>query len=163
EAVIGYLSAAIEWAQRQGDEDAWRLWWEDPAAKSFYFIGKDNITFHTIIWPGLLMAYGGLDPPFDVPANQYVHIAGAKTSARTRPHLGRLDPGLSRPLRPRPASLLPRGHDAGDAGLGVLVGRVRPSQQRRAGRHLGQPRQPRAYLHLPQLRGPHPGAGRADR
>jgi methionyl-tRNA synthetase len=80
EAVIGYLSAAIEWAQRQGDEDAWRAWWQDPAAKSYYFIGKDNITFHTIIWPGLLMAYGGLNLPFDVPANQYVNIAGAKTS-----------------------------------------------------------------------------------
>src|SRR6187431_2655833 len=59
DAVIGYLSASVEWARRSGDPDAWRAWWNDEAAKSFYFMGKDNITFHSQIWPAELLAYGG--------------------------------------------------------------------------------------------------------
>ncbi|MCB0978654.1 MAG: class I tRNA ligase family protein, partial [Acidimicrobiales bacterium] len=51
DAVIGYLSASIEWARRSGDPDAWRQWWNDSAAESYYFQGKDNITFHAQIWP----------------------------------------------------------------------------------------------------------------
>ena len=81
EAVIGYLSAAKEWAQIQGDPEAWRDWWEDPEARAVYFIGKDNIPFHTIIWPGMLLGYGGLNLPDDVPANQYVTFKGGKASA----------------------------------------------------------------------------------
>jgi len=81
EAVIGYLSAAKEWAQRRGDPEAWRDWWEDPKARTVYFIGKDNIPFHTIIWPGMLIGYGGLNLPTDVPANQYVTFKGGKASA----------------------------------------------------------------------------------
>ena len=81
EAVIGYLSATKEWAQRSGNPEAWREWWESPAARSVYFIGKDNIPFHTIIWPGMLMGYGGLNLPTDVPANQYVTFKGGKASA----------------------------------------------------------------------------------
>jgi methionyl-tRNA synthetase len=64
----------------QGEPEAWRAWWEDAAAKTYYFIGKDNIPFHTIIWPAILMAYGGLNLPTDVPANQYVTFKGAKAS-----------------------------------------------------------------------------------
>ncbi len=60
DAVIGYLSASIEWARRTGDPDAWRPWWNDPAAHSSYFMGKDNITFHAQIWPAELLAYDGL-------------------------------------------------------------------------------------------------------
>ena len=60
DAVIGYLSASIEWARRSGDPDAWRQWWNDPDALSYYFMGKDNITFHSQIWPAELLAYSGL-------------------------------------------------------------------------------------------------------
>ena len=80
EAVIGYLSASKEWAQLTGDPEAWRLWWEDPEALGYYFIGKDNIPFHTIIWPAILMGYGGLNLPHDVPANQFVTFKGEKAS-----------------------------------------------------------------------------------
>ena len=59
DAVIGYLSASIEWARRSGDPDAWRAWWNDPEALSYYFMGKDNITFHSQIWPAELLAYAG--------------------------------------------------------------------------------------------------------
>ncbi|WP_371303310.1 methionine--tRNA ligase [Nocardioides sp.] len=60
DAVIGYLSASIEWARRSDDPEAWRQWWNDPAAESFYFMGKDNITFHSQIWPAELLGYAGL-------------------------------------------------------------------------------------------------------
>ncbi len=59
DAVIGYLSAAIEWARRSGDPEAWRRWWNDPSALSYYFMGKDNIVFHAQIWPAELLAYNG--------------------------------------------------------------------------------------------------------
>ena len=80
DAVIGYLSAAKEWAQRSGDPEAWRRWWEDPEAESYYFVGKDNIPFHAVIWPAMLLGYGGLNLPTDVPANQYITFKGAKAS-----------------------------------------------------------------------------------
>jgi len=81
DAVIGYLSAAKEWAQIQGTPDEWRRWWEDPDAESYYFIGKDNIPFHAVIWPAMLMGYGGLNLPTDVPANQYVTFRQEKASS----------------------------------------------------------------------------------
>ena len=59
DAVIGYLSASIEWARRLGEPDRWRDWWNDPEALSYYFMGKDNITFHSQIWPAELLAYNG--------------------------------------------------------------------------------------------------------
>jgi methionyl-tRNA synthetase len=80
EAVIGYLSASKEWAQLHGDPDAWKAWWQDPDAESYYFIGKDNIVFHTVVWPAMLMGYDGLNLPTDVPANQYITFKGAKAS-----------------------------------------------------------------------------------
>lgn len=80
EAVIGYLSASIEWAQRSGDPDAWRSYWTDPEVKSYYFLGKDNIPFHTIIWPTILMGRGGLNLPYDVPANEFLTFKGDKVS-----------------------------------------------------------------------------------
>jgi methionyl-tRNA synthetase len=79
EAVIGYLSASKEWAKIQGDDDVWKSFWQD-GAKSFYFIGKDNIFFHTLIWPAMLMGYGGLNLPYDVPANEFLTIEGKKLS-----------------------------------------------------------------------------------
>jgi len=59
DAVIGYLSASIEWARRLGEPDKWRDWWNDPEALSYYFMGKDNIVFHSQIWPAELLAYNG--------------------------------------------------------------------------------------------------------
>ena len=79
EAVIGYLSASKEWAKLQGDDTAWQSFWQDNA-KSFYFIGKDNIFFHTLIWPAMLMGYGSLNLPYDVPANEFLTIEGKKLS-----------------------------------------------------------------------------------
>lgn len=92
EAVIGYLSAAIEWAQVAGQKEAWREWWANPEARQFYFIGKDNIFFHTSLWPAQLMGAGEqfgeifsgekykLTLPYDVPANQFMNLEGKKIS-----------------------------------------------------------------------------------
>jgi methionyl-tRNA synthetase len=80
DAVIGYLSAAKEWASMTDDADSWRKWWEVSDAESYYFVGKDNIPFHTVIWPAMLMGYGGLNLPTDVPANQYITFKGQKAS-----------------------------------------------------------------------------------
>lgn len=80
EALMGYLSAAQEWAENLGMPDAWKAWWEDPDAEAYYFVGKDNVPFHAIYWPALIMSHGGLNLPTDVPANQYVTFGGAKAS-----------------------------------------------------------------------------------
>jgi methionyl-tRNA synthetase len=83
EAVMGYLSATMEQAQVSGNPEAWRKYWDkskSPDARTYYFIGKDNITFHTIHWPGYLIAKGGLNLPFDVPANEYLNNRGRKLS-----------------------------------------------------------------------------------
>jgi methionyl-tRNA synthetase len=81
DAVIGYLSASIEWARRTGDPDAWKAWWCDPAAQSYYFMGKDNITFHAQIWPAELLAYGGLNLPTEVVSSEFLTMEGRKFSS----------------------------------------------------------------------------------
>jgi methionyl-tRNA synthetase len=93
EAVIGYLSATIEFAQVCGESKAWHDWWTDPLAKSFYFIGKDNIPFHAVNWPAQLIGAGEwfgkifegtentrLILPYDVPANEFMNLEGKKIS-----------------------------------------------------------------------------------
>jgi len=81
EAVIGYLSAAKEWAKSSGDGEKWRDFWQDNKTKSYYFIGKDNIPFHALIWPAMLMGYDdNLNLPYDVPANEFLTIEGRKLS-----------------------------------------------------------------------------------
>jgi methionyl-tRNA synthetase len=92
EAVIGYLSAPVEWSSLEGSPIRWRDWWTNPAAKQFHFIGKDNIFFHTSLWPAELMGvdkqfmkiFAGeavpLTLPFDVPANQFMNLEGQKIS-----------------------------------------------------------------------------------
>jgi len=80
DAVIGYLSASKEWSQTAGTPDKWQEFWKDSDTKAYYFIGKDNIVFHTIIWPAMLMAYSGLNLPFDVPANEFLNFEGRKFS-----------------------------------------------------------------------------------
>ena len=57
DAVVGYLSAAIEWAAVRGEPEAWRDWWQNPDARHYYFLGKDNIVFHSVIWPSELLGY----------------------------------------------------------------------------------------------------------
>jgi methionyl-tRNA synthetase len=94
EAVVGYLSAAIEWSQLSADSkgEAWLEWWANPASKHLYFQGKDNIFFHTSMWPAELMGAGeqfaeifsgekfSLTLPYDVPANQFMNLEGQKIS-----------------------------------------------------------------------------------
>lgn len=94
DAVIGYLSASIEWARRTGDPEAWRGWWTDPAAQSAYFMGKDNITFHSQIWPAELLGYAGkgsrggapgvygdLELPTEVVSSEYLNVDGQQFSS----------------------------------------------------------------------------------
>jgi methionyl-tRNA synthetase len=92
EAVIGYLSASIEWSQINDQPDAWHEWWTDEAALTYYFIGKDNIPFHVVIWPGELIGVGDwfgklyeerpakLNLPYDVPANEFMNLERRKIS-----------------------------------------------------------------------------------
>ncbi|MFL5626892.1 MAG: methionine--tRNA ligase [Ktedonobacteraceae bacterium] len=85
DAVIGYFSASVEWASLQGDPEAWQPWWvpgkSELPVKPYYFIGKDNIPFHTIIWPAMLIGYGDRNLPYDVPANEFMTMSGVKASS----------------------------------------------------------------------------------
>ena len=81
DAVIGYLSASIEWASNTDDPSAWENWWKDPEAESYYFVGKDNVPFHAVIWPAMLIGHGELNLPSELPANQYLTFKGEKASA----------------------------------------------------------------------------------
>jgi methionyl-tRNA synthetase len=94
DAVIGYLSASIEWARRTGDPERWREWWNDPEATSYYFMGKDNITFHSQIWPAELLAYDGrgdragepgeygvLNLPTEVVSSEFLTMEGKQFSS----------------------------------------------------------------------------------
>lgn len=115
EAVMGYLSAPQEWAELQGDPDAWRAWWQNPDAEAFYFVGKDNIPFHAIYWPALLMGHGDLNLPTDVPANQYVTFGGRKASKSMgvgRPLGWYLDRFETDALRYAIAQSLPESNDS---------------------------------------------------
>ena len=115
EACIGYLSSTIEIMQSRGQPEGWKDWWQDPATRSYYFIGKDNIVFHTIIWPAMLMARGDLNLPYDVPANEYLNLEGAKVSTSRNwaiwvpEFLQRYDPD---PLRYMLAANMPETRDA---------------------------------------------------
>jgi methionyl-tRNA synthetase len=97
DAVIGYLSASIEWARRSGDPEAWRKWWQNPDARSYYFMGKDNIVFHSVIWPAILLGYNGegsrdgkpgkfgrLELPTEVVSSEYLTMEGRKFSSSRR-------------------------------------------------------------------------------
>jgi methionyl-tRNA synthetase len=94
DAVIGYLSASIEWARRLGEPERWREWWNDPDALAYYFMGKDNITFHAQIWPAELLAYDGegdkggepgkfgrLNLPTEVVSSEFLTMEGRKFSS----------------------------------------------------------------------------------
>ncbi|MCJ7518479.1 MAG: class I tRNA ligase family protein, partial [Anaerolineaceae bacterium] len=128
EAVIGYLSASIEWSSLHGESDAWRSWWKQADAKTLYFIGKDNIPFHAIIWPAELAgADGQFDEvfgckekadfvlPYDVPANEFLNLEGKKISGSRNwavyglDFLSRYDPD---PLRYYLTCIMPETRDA---------------------------------------------------
>ena len=94
DAVIGYLSASIEWARLSGDPQAWKDFWQDPEALSYYFMGKDNIVFHSVIWPGILLGINGggdrggapspeigtLNLPTEVVSSEFLTMSGSKVS-----------------------------------------------------------------------------------
>ncbi|MEU0240866.1 methionine--tRNA ligase [Nocardiopsis sp. NPDC006198] len=97
DAVIGYLSASIEWAKRIGEPDAWKRWWQSDEARSYYFMGKDNIVFHSVIWPAILLGasgrgdrggepgpLGGLDVPTEVVSSEFLTMEGRKFSSSRR-------------------------------------------------------------------------------
>jgi len=120
ENVIGYLSATKEFAQRSGEPEAWREFWQDPDCRSYYFIGKDNIFFHTLSWPAELMSYSQAtgetyNLPYDVPANQFQTVRGSKASTSQRlavwvpDYLSRYDPD---PLRYYLSVNMPETSDA---------------------------------------------------
>ena len=112
DAVIGYLSASVEWAVNKGDPDAWREWWQNPAAEHTYFMGKDNIVFHTVIWPSMLLGYGAggelgggrasLELPDNVASSEFLTMEGKKFSSSrnvailVRDFLSRYDPDALR-------------------------------------------------------------------
>ena len=97
DAVIGYLSASIEWAHRTGDPDAWRPFWQGADARTYHFMGKDNIVFHSEIWPAMLMGYSGsglrggvpgepgelgaLNLPYEVVSSEFLTMEGRKFSS----------------------------------------------------------------------------------
>lgn len=99
DAVIGYLSASIEWARRReiaglGTAEDWKEWWQNPEALTYYFMGKDNIVFHSQIWPAELLAYNGkgdkggkagelgeLNLPTQVVASEFLTMEGKKFSS----------------------------------------------------------------------------------
>jgi methionyl-tRNA synthetase len=81
DAVIGYLAASKEWSQKTGKANKWEEWWKNKDAKHYYFLAKDNIPFHTLIWPSILMGYDEkLDLPYDIPANEYLRLKGEQFS-----------------------------------------------------------------------------------
>jgi methionyl-tRNA synthetase len=112
DAVIGYLSASIEWAANRGTPEAWREWWQSAEAEHTYFMGKDNIVFHTVIWPSMLLGYGEggeygagrapLELPDNVASSEFLTMEGKKFSSSrgvqilVRDFLSRYDPDALR-------------------------------------------------------------------
>jgi methionyl-tRNA synthetase len=90
DAVIGYLSSAVEWAENESIPEAWREWWQNPDSTHAYFMGKDNIVFHTVIWPSMLLGYGPggelgagqgeLHLPDEVMASEFLTMEGKQLS-----------------------------------------------------------------------------------
>ena len=102
DAVIGYLSASIEWARTRGDPDAWMDWWQNPESRHYYTMGKDNITFHTVMWPAILMGVGDMKLPDEIVASEHLHMEGKRLSTSrghviyVRDVLDRYDPDALR-------------------------------------------------------------------
>lgn len=80
DAPIGYISSTIEWAEKIGDPERWKAYWLDPETRLVHFIGKDNIVFHALVWPAMLMAHGDYILPWNIPANEFLNLEGQKLS-----------------------------------------------------------------------------------
>ena len=115
DAPIGYISATKEWAKEQGKPEAWKSYWQDEKTRLVHFIGKDNIVFHCLMFPAMLMAHGAYVLPDNVPANEFLNIEGSKLSTSRNwavwlhEYLEDLDPDL---LRYALATMLPETKDA---------------------------------------------------
>ena len=114
DAPIGYISATKEWAREQGDPDRWKKYWQQDDTKLIHFVGKDNIVFHCIIFPAMLMAHGDFVLPENVPANEFLNLEGDKLST-SRNYAVWLDDYLKifnpDPLRYCLANILPETRD----------------------------------------------------
>ncbi len=114
DAPIGYISSTKEWAEKVGQPDKWQDYWLDQRTKLVHFIGKDNIVFHAIVWPAMLMAHGDFILPGEIPANEFLNLEGAKLSTSRNwaiwlpDYLSRLPPD---PLRYALAVNLPENRD----------------------------------------------------
>ena len=115
DAPIGYISATREWSQIKGDEDLWKTYWQNKDTRLVHFIGKDNIVFHCIIFPAMLMVHGDYVLPQNVPANEFLNLEGNKLST-SRNYAVWLDDYLQKfeadSLRYALASNLPETKDA---------------------------------------------------
>jgi methionyl-tRNA synthetase len=124
EAVSGYFSATKLLAKERGEPDLWKAFWEDPSAESYYFQGKDNIPFHTIIWPAILLGHGGLNLPTDVVANEYLNL-GSTGFSKSRGNAVWLPDYLERydvdPLRYYLTSIMPETSDSEFTWAGYLA------------------------------------------
>ncbi len=80
DAPIGYISSTIEWAEKNNKGDLWKEYWLNPETRLIHFIGKDNIIFHALIWPAMLMAHGDYILPYHIPANEFLNLEGRKLS-----------------------------------------------------------------------------------
>ena len=175
DAVIGYLSASIEWARRPGEPERWRDWWNDPEALSYYFMGKDNIVFHSQIWPAELLAYdgegdrggepgeyGGLNLPTEVVSSEFLTME-SKQFSTSRGHVLYVGDLLAR-YQPDALRYFICAAGPGDLRLRLHLGGVRAAHQLRAGRGLGQPGQPHRHDGREELRrDPARGSARAGR
>ena len=173
DAVIGYLSASIEWAARTGDPDAWRPFWQSPDARGYYFMGKDNIVFHAEIWPAILFgysgrgdrggtpgSYGALEVPYEVVSSEFLQMEGRKFSSSrnvviyVRDMLSRYDPDALRYY------LAVAGPETQDTDFTWAEFLRRNNDELVAG--LGQPGEPHDRDDRQEPRG-YPGRGRAHR
>jgi len=115
DAPIGYISDTKEWAMSQGDPDAWKPYWQADDTRLVHFIGKDNIVFHCLMFPAMLMAHGDYTLPENVPANEFLNIEGDKLSTSRNwavwlhEYLEDFEPDL---LRYALATMLPETKDA---------------------------------------------------
>jgi len=114
DAPIGYISATKEWAEIQGNPELWKDYWFDKTTKLVHFIGKDNIVFHCLIFPAMLMEHGDFVIPDNVPANEFLNLEGNKLST-SRNYAVWLDDYLQKfhpdSLRFVLASNMPEGRD----------------------------------------------------
>ena len=80
DAVLGYISFTREWAEKLGQSDRWKEYWQDPESRLIHFIGKDNVVFHTLMFPAILMAWnegrtsGQYNLADNVPASEFMNF-----------------------------------------------------------------------------------------